>query len=381
MKEANTEKRIPWHIIGPIIALSGLAFAIYSSYSNKQYSQITFQELSSNSVIEISERIPELKIYYEDKDLTNTDEEIIIYEYRVQNTGTTDIKQVDYDTSNDWGIQISQCTLLSHPELKSASNKYIENNFDEMHIDSLGRIVFTKSLFDSQEYFDIRLLTLKNKDSNPSVKLFGKISGIKDWNYLKANEKQDEFRSQPKIFRNTVLNIITLLTTLIILFYLLIKLISMLWRKIMKRVASGFFKSRISDFRKHKDYNDNEFHEFVYEMYKNHGESFLQMAKDLLAGKEKDLLRDLIYINELEKQKLEKFKDNLITNMNVAQGRRLKQYIQSFPRNNDLLEVMTRHSFLLIEKVDDGEIPFKVMINESLIEALEEFLHFLSYQR
>jgi len=185
-EEKNSKQRkFPWHIVGPMIAVAGLAYAIYSNQSNKKYSEITFQELSTTSVIEINERLPELKIMYKEKDLLSTDEEININEYRIENTGTINIKQGDYEPNTNWGIEFNNCRLLIEPEIKAASADYVGDNFKKLITDSLGRILFPKSLFDSRDYVDIKLLTIKKRAENSEMKLFGKISGINNWKYRK----------------------------------------------------------------------------------------------------------------------------------------------------------------------------------------------------
>ena len=253
--------------------------------------------------------------------------------------------------------------------------------FKNLQIDSLGRILFPKSLFDSQEYFDIRLLTIKKKTVKPNIKLFGKISGIKAWKYIFYNEITQGSGKTPKLLRNPILNGITLFLSSLWVLLLLFLIIPILWRKLWRRIGREFFKNEIKGFRKHKEFKDNKHHKYVYEMYKNHGESFLHMARDLLTNPENELLKDLVFINELEKEKIEKFKNSLVTNIDVANGNKLENYIESFPRNNDLLKVLEKHGFIKYEEVDDDEMPFTVRMNSQLVDALKEFLEYLNYQR
>jgi len=208
-----------------------------------------------------------------------------------------------------------------------------------------------------------------------------KSQGLIIGNIEKINDNETDIGAQNKLIRKPFLNWITFIISLLLLLYYIVKLIPTLWFKLMKVVVLEFHKKKISEFRKHKEYKDDEFHKFVYEMYNNHGESFLQMSKNLLTENNNELLRDLIFINELEKDKIKKFENNLITNMNVAKGNRLKDYIQTFPRNNDLLNVLINHEFIKIEELEDEEMPFQVLVNNKLVEALNEFLHFLNYKR
>lgn len=363
-----------WSFFGVILAI---LFFIYQEYIKKDYTEITLQVVSKNNVLDVKENISDLRILYRENELISLNKELKILDLKIINSGTQHISQAKYDQKQSWGLVVENAQILNIPEIKSTSHDYIMNEFKMMILDS-NRIYFPKAIFDCNEFIELKILVFTEAGANPIPKLFGKISGIHEFKVVE--ERNNNHNSVPK--ENNILiilfKVISYIGGVLLLMLLSGIIISDIGTRIQRYNTKRKTNRIINSFKKAKGRNLNEMYEYVFEMYRNHGITFLNMANDLL--KNNDLLSELIYVDLLERLKLDKLNKSIFENVKMTESFKLKAYIDKYPRNNDLIFIMEKHNFIKIdrEKSNDEDGPH-VQLNITLNEAVNDFLKYLKY--
>lgn len=251
------------------------------------------------------------------------------------------------------------------------------NEFKMMTLDS-NIIYFPKAIFDCYEFVELKILVLTVAGANPIPRLFGKISGIHEFKFVE--ERNNNINTITKednilIILFKILSYIGGVLLLMLLSGIIVTDIGSRIKRYNKKIESNRV---INGFKKSKNGKLNEAYEYVFEMYRNHGATFLNMANDLL--NQDELLSELISVDLIERLKLDKINKSIFENVKMTESFKLKAYIDKYPRNNDLIFVMENHNFIKIdrEKSNNEDGP-QVLLNHTLNNALIDFLDYLKY--
>lgn len=381
-KITKIDKIFAWSFLGVLFTV---ILFIYQEYYKKDFTEITFQILAKNKVIDVKEDIKDLKILYKENELLSQNKELKIINIKLNNTGTQNITQDKYDRTIDWGINIENAIILNIPEIKSTSSQYVFDNFSKMKIDS-NKIYFPKLIFDCGAYVELKILVVTKAGVSLNPILFGKISGIDNFKYIEEKDIVSTSPEKNKSFFGKLFAILSPIGGVLLILLLgglIFDTISNRWNKYIKKSIDDNlidnFKSKYTD-------SLNESHEFIFQMLRNHDVSFLNMANDLL-NTDNELLKELIFIDYIEKNKLKKIEDSAFANVKMTSSLKLKDYVQQYPKNSDIINSMLKHSFIKIEYQenkpksfnDDSDQYFTVHINHNLNDALKEFLAFQKF--
>jgi len=162
------------NILFGIITAISLFLTIYFYY-NEKTPKLTIAKIGEINVLEINRNLDELQILYKDADIKNSDNNIIIITFRIENKGRVNITKDLFDDILDWGMEIKYGEVLQ-VRLINSNNKYISENLELSVLQN--KIIFSKVILEKNTFFDIEIVLLKNLYTSPKYFMIGKIAGI-----------------------------------------------------------------------------------------------------------------------------------------------------------------------------------------------------------
>ena len=159
----------------------------FQTYWFEKSSKLSYEIISNEEVLTITENIKNLEVQYNGIDLRKSDSNLSILTFRVINRGEKGILKSHYDNKFPIGLTISKGELVTMPEIISSSdNNYFNDVFKKAGEDT---ILFEQKIIDQNQYFDIKCL-LKNKNGiKPEINPIGKVAGV---NKIEVKEFTDE---------------------------------------------------------------------------------------------------------------------------------------------------------------------------------------------
>jgi len=109
MKEINKSQLI--NILFGIITTFSLFFTFYFYYNDKT-PKLSIAKVGEINVLEINRNLDELQILYNDVDIKNSNNNIMIITLRIENKGSVNITKGLFDDILDWGLEIKNGEIL-----------------------------------------------------------------------------------------------------------------------------------------------------------------------------------------------------------------------------------------------------------------------------
>jgi hypothetical protein len=191
----SIEKRFPWSFFGFLLGSISLGIAIWFFYLSKQeaITDLKFVINDEFQLIELKEKFPDIKIFYNEEDIINSGKVIKIIRIQLENTGKT-ILQSYYDQKLPFGLEFLDSTILSVAQI-STSNGYLDQNLFQNRIGKGvkdGKILFNKPIIEKGSRLFFKVYLLQNKTVvNTVVKSLGKISGMDKIQVVRSKSQQD----------------------------------------------------------------------------------------------------------------------------------------------------------------------------------------------
>jgi len=165
----------------PMIVITSTIFGLLGGYSfffERKNTSLEYQITSQISALDVKENLSNLDILYNGRNLMESKENIVIMTIRLINNGNQTIKENDY-ASGDFGLRLTNGTLLENPKISSTSNQYLREN---VKISNAGKnqINLSKLILEPNENLVFKLYILSNAKTKIELKSIGKIAGIKD---------------------------------------------------------------------------------------------------------------------------------------------------------------------------------------------------------
>lgn len=165
-----------WKVIIVIAVLLG----IWAGYVQifKQQPSIFSQIISEINVLDINEPLQDLQILFQQDNIQERNLNLRIYRVKIENNGSTNITQNDFDQNENWGIKIEKGRIIE-TRLLDSNAAYIKENLSPQ-IQGDNVVQFNKIIFDKGASFNVELLVLHDKETFPVLYRVGKIAGIQE---------------------------------------------------------------------------------------------------------------------------------------------------------------------------------------------------------
>lgn len=273
-------------IVISTIGLAGASVTIYAFFFQEKQINLQYEIMANSNVLDVKADISKLDIIYGGSSLKDKNENLRIINLKVVNTGSEHILNTFYDDNDPLGFRVNEGAIIEIPEVLDASNEYLRKNI-VISVDSLNRVKFSKVIFESNEFFILKLLVLHKSYSNPTITSLGKVAGIKGIdvvNKIEFLEKQSFFK---EVFGgNTLVQVAKAFS------YFLIAVLA-----IIGVVGISVAISNLKDKRKRRKIlatflaeSDNEFSrmdDVIFERYKKDGAQIIRIICDLLNAEKK----------------------------------------------------------------------------------------------
>ena len=109
-----------------LLTIIGIALSVYSIYRQAK-PDLVFDVISNNDILIIEEGLADISILYNDLDLQKNNKKLTLLNIKIQNLGKGDIKESDYFSYSDFGIELVDATILNGTSVINASkNSYFQ---------------------------------------------------------------------------------------------------------------------------------------------------------------------------------------------------------------------------------------------------------------
>lgn len=158
------------------LALISFVFAIYQTFYFEKKPEITISVNALSRVFDVYQSVGKLKVIYENEDLRVSKKQLWAMTVTVSNTGNAGIRKGDFDEAAPFGLYFTGAEIVDTPSIHT-SNSYLDENIKKI-VTQRDRIIFSPSIIESQDSFQISLLLLGPQSATPTIDGFGKIAGI-----------------------------------------------------------------------------------------------------------------------------------------------------------------------------------------------------------
>lgn len=200
-----------WSFLGVIIAL---VVFYWTQLRDRFDLKITVED--EVNLVEVRERIPDLRILYMDEDLLSSGQQIRLLTLTLRNDGKT-ILQHSYDANQPFGMQFADSKILGIGEIRSNSD-YLRTNIlstekrgsvqlpldrqdktasnNEIH--GRGELHLEKVIIEAGKFCTVQLYLLQPASDEPTrIHPFGKIANIESIPVLYRKESEASSRARP----------------------------------------------------------------------------------------------------------------------------------------------------------------------------------------
>lgn len=186
----SLDSKFSWSFFGFILAIVGIAAGAYFSLRTP-ITEITYDIINESNVLDVHQQVESLNIFFRNENIRDKGLNIRALSVLIENTGDTNIKQVDFDQNENWGIYVENGEIVN-ASFTGYSSGYLKNNLSSTRING-NSINFPKIMFDKNEKAALDILILHDNKTKPRIQMIGKISGIDKFKIKNSfTEKKNE---------------------------------------------------------------------------------------------------------------------------------------------------------------------------------------------
>lgn len=364
------DSKFSWSFLGFFIGIIGIGYAIYVDQFKESKPELVFDILSNTQVLSVKENLNKLDIIYDDQNLKQKRENLILLTVRVSNEGNEDIRENDFYSKAPFGIKITNGEIAEQPTIIDASSDFLKKNL-EIKNDSLNQVKINKVPFNKNQYFTIKILTICKEDKYPSIIPFGNISGINESFTVKNSFKEQN--KEEKSFLNSLISGSLAIHISRFFFYLICIILFSFIVGLPASKISSYLESRkrkmiIEKFRTKTQIELTDKVDLIFDIYKEEGKVQINRLNGVLDNTK--LLHSLIKKRESNSKK--DYSDEYLYKGHAHSGRRPIHLQQKWLLNTIVFKLIDKN---IITKESD-----KLNIDEEFRKALREFNYFLSVQ-
>ena len=164
----SIEKRLPWSLFGFLLGAISLVIAIgiYILSKQDEITNVRFYIDEESSLVEMKDKFPKIKILFNDVDILESKQEIMIIRLRLVNEGQT-ILQPFYDNSIPFGLTFKNSRIITVTPISPTTGYLVDNLFLDDNPDEYqqGRLLFNKPIIEKGSQLSFKVYLIKNKDS------------------------------------------------------------------------------------------------------------------------------------------------------------------------------------------------------------------------
>lgn len=365
------DSKFSWSFLGFLIGILGIVYAIYIDQFKEEKPQVIFDILSNTQVLSVKENLNKLDIIYDGQNLKEKKENLILLTIRISNEGNEDIRESDYYSKAPFGFKINNGKIAERPTIINSSSKILKDNLT-LTYDTLNNITLNKVPFNQDQSFTIKVLTICNENTLPTITPLGNIAGINEVFAVKQSfkdgQKEDKSFFQVLTFGSLGIHIARFFFYIfsIVALGLLIVIPS---TKISTHFEDKKRKVNIKKFRNKTKIQLSDKVELIFEIYKNDGEHYIKWLNRILEDKEMISKYFAYFENwEIENLLMIDYTKNGLVDNEIEEGR-----IDIFSTAQEIISKLIERKFILKENNE-------IIIDEQFKTELREFNYFIDIQ-
>lgn len=284
------KEKIPWAIIGVLLALIFGAFGIYSVVHEKK-PNILYEITNETNVLDVRKPLADLSISFQGEDIQKENLNLRIFTVRVENNGEVDILQGQYDVSDIWGIQAKNSRIIE-VRLINSNSDYIKSKLEPNLIQD-DKIKFNKIIFEKRKFFVLEILALHEKALKPEIIPLGKIAGVERNVPIKSWEEREESFQEKVFYGNVFIHFIrfVIYSLSLIIVSVIIGLSVGGFASLINKTKSRKRKEEIIKIFGDKALAEDKKEKLLYEFYIKGGGKEVKKLNELLKDKNRLLIK------------------------------------------------------------------------------------------
>ena len=162
-----------------ITTIVSLAWAIYEHFHIAN-PKIVYEIQSKAVLFNRTEALSSVRLYVDSLDVSQSNQNISIYTFKVSNKGRASLSNAHYD-DGAFGIKVSNGDIIKEPTVGDASNNHIIERYHDISPSStLDFVEIPHIALDKEDWYSFSLAILHAYDSEPAFQPIGKIIGQKE---------------------------------------------------------------------------------------------------------------------------------------------------------------------------------------------------------
>jgi hypothetical protein len=285
----SLDSKFSWSFMGFLIGILGIGYAIYIDQFKEEKPKVIFDILSNTQVLSVKENLNKLDIIYDNQNLKEQKENLILLTIRISNEGNEDIRESDYYSKAPFGFKINNGKIAENPIIIDASSKILKDNL-ALSYDTINNIILNKVPFNRDQYFTIKVLTICKENVLPSITPTGNITGINEIfpvrnSYINGQKKELSF------FESLTFGSFAMHIARFFFYIFFIAIIGLLIgfpaSKISTILENKKRKKKIEKFRDKTKIQLSDNIDLIFDFYKDQGEYRIKWLNRILGDKEK----------------------------------------------------------------------------------------------
>lgn len=184
----SIENKFAWSFSGFVIGVVSLILALLLFYSGRRQEKVNFKLIveSEENLVEIKEKIPDLKLLYKNQDITLNGKNIKIIKFSLKNQGKS-ILQDYYDKNKEFSVSFDSSIVLNTIIIESNSEylskdllqQNIVSEFSNKSLIEKNKIIFNPIIFERDKYVIFKTYLLQSENIKTTNIIFnGKIADL-----------------------------------------------------------------------------------------------------------------------------------------------------------------------------------------------------------
>jgi len=266
-----------------VLALVGLfsaAITIYAFLQEKSV-DVRYEIIANTNVLDFNADISKLEVSYDSTNLKQSNENLRIITIKIINNGKQHLFKEYLDNNDPLGLVISSGQIIEKPDLIQTSNDYLKRNI-KLHNFTKNKLIFSKVILESGEFFVLKLLILHKKNEIPKINSLGKIAGQKNIDVVNSLDIKTQKTFLRNVYEGDFWTQVFRFNLYFFIGALIIGLILEISEKIDTRKETKRKIKMVKDFKKIKSYNYTRMDDAIFDNYKLQGSRSLQQSQMLL---------------------------------------------------------------------------------------------------
>lgn len=292
------DKRFAWSFLGFLLAAIFGSISIYTEFFRVDRPSLIIEILNDTNVLDVKEKVNELKILYDDIDIQNLNKTLSVLIIRIRNSGGAPILNGYYDKKYPLRLSLSDGKFLKVEQATSTSD-YLLNSAIPI-IETEKTIMLPEIILEPGESYTIKSLILHAAESNINLNVSGKIAGVHKIELLRSSSEETSISYWKEVFNGNIFVQLVRLPTYFFGFILIIAILIITIAFASDKISKKRRKRIVKQYKSYAQTELSDYHQVIFESYIEDGVYPLAQAKEVLSD-ESYLIKMLNYKETGEK--------------------------------------------------------------------------------